>query len=106
MDDIVSVIGRLPRTALIDLCNKAGLDASVVHSRRELCAALLDDEPLPPNPISVIRSRVHDMITRNYQVLEGRMDPTCEACFQAGQRKCLDVRAIGDYLANLELMES
>lgn len=95
---------RMPISALAILASEAGHDASIVHSRADLIAAVLDDKPPPPNPIRKVRLRVHGLIDVYWDQIHTLMDRECMECFKAGQQRCHEVRAIADYLANLPLI--
>lgn len=92
---------RTPISVLIQSARKAGASASLAHTREELLAFLLDDEPLRPDPMDEIRRRIHSLIEANLHVIEDTIDPTCAACHRSGQKQCGDLRAITEYLENI-----
>lgn len=102
--DEEDVIWSLPRTALVGIAKAQGWKASTVHSKTELTAAILNGEPLPPDPMQEVRKRVHESIRKNWQRLKPYIDPDCEECHRNGQQLCTDLRAAADYLINIKLM--
>ena len=92
---------HLPISTLANLAREAGHDSSIVQTREQLIAAILDDAPLPPNPIRTVRLRVHGLIDHHWDAIHTLMDRGCMDCFKSGQQRCFEVRAMVDYLANL-----
>lgn len=97
-------LSSAPISVLIRAAKKAGGDASLAHTREQLLDFLLDDTPLPPNPIGVIRKRIHSLLEQNYDVIKDTVDPNCAACYRGGQKLCSDVRAVAEYLENISFI--
>ena len=102
--DEIDLLFNLPRTALVGIAKKQGLKASTAHSKDQLIDAIYGNKKLPPDPISIIRKRIHRAIQKNWSKLKYHIDKECESCFLHGQRECTDFRAVADYLVNLELI--
>ena len=103
MQSIDDVLARLPHTALVNAAKEMQV-ASMAHGKEELARALLTHEDLRADPIQVLRRRVFNLISNNKEQLKGRIDPVCAECHACEQQKCHDMRVVGDYLVNLDLI--
>lgn len=102
--DFLQELCKMPLSALVSIAKGIDRNASLAQSRDALIATIINGEPLPPDPMQIVRRRVHRLIDANYNQLAGLMDPECEECFKQGQQRCLDMRAVVDYLHNLQLI--
>lgn len=98
-------LSQLPFAVLLGIAQAQNLDAGWAHSRIDLVHALARGHPLPPNPMKVIRSRVHQLIKKNWQYVEHHIDEECKRCFENNQQSCHDLRALADYLSNLPMIQ-
>ena len=95
----------LPLSALVAEAARLGIRASIAHKREDIVNAILNGSSLCPDPIITIRNRVHRAIRTVWNEVGVLIDAECADCFRQGQRKCLPLRAIADYLNNLEYIE-
>lgn len=105
MEDFLETLERLPLSALAAAAKKLDENASLAQSREALVAVLVEGRRLPEDPMQIVRRRIHKLIAANYEQLAGLMDEECELCFNEGQQKCHDMRALVDYLQNLTLLD-
>jgi hypothetical protein len=95
---------RLPITTLVALAKEKGSNASIVHKKEDLIRVIRRGGDLPDNPVSELRERVRLTLNSNWDQYDGLIDKQCQKCYLSGQTLCHDVRAIGDYRLNIEVV--
>ena len=97
---------EIPHSVLVQRLRDRDFDVGMAHSREELEDAVTNGSVPGPNPVTVLRKRIHDTIAENWQKFDGVMDRKCQECYLAGQKSCPDLQAIQHWMAIRKLYRS